>query len=235
VGSDKTREFLAFLGRRGMPMELGYNTVSVDRIRSLARRGGTSSAEADEAEAAFDARDFVILARLVPKKNLATSLSAYALYRLQNPASGRKLRICGDGPLEGELRAQARALGVEQDVVFHGFLQSEQMAPLLARAAALLLVSREEQFGNVVPEALALGIPLILSDACGARYELLRSGVNGYLVEPDNVAGIADAMWRVVATYDGWQRLREQAHALAHLGDVSRFAEAAQRLVFGQV
>jgi len=107
------------------------------------------------------------------------------------------------------------------------------MAPILARAAALVLVSREEQFGNVVPEALALGIPLLLSDACGARYELLRSGVNGYLVEPENVAGIADAMGRIVSSRAAWEQLRENARALAPLGDVSRFAEAVRRLVFG--
>jgi len=233
VGSEQTRAFLAFLGRSSMPMELGYNTVSVDRIRALAQAAPPSGAPAQADGIDFEARDFVILARLVPKKNLASAIAAYAAFRRVNPESPRKLRICGDGPLERDLREQARTQGVEADVVFHGFLQSHEMAPVLARAAALVLVSREEQFGNVVPEALALGIPLLLSDACGARYELLRSGVNGYLVEPENVAGIADAMGRIVSSRAAWEQLRENAHALAPLGDVARFAEGVRRLVFG--
>lgn len=222
VGSSETREFFAFLGMRGRPFALGYNTVSNARIRRLA----------GAVDVTFESRDFIMAARLVPKKNIATALEAFALYRGMNPSDGRRLHICGDGPLEAELRRQASDLGLDDRVVFHGFMQSEQLAPLLARAAALLLVSVEEQFGNVVPEALALGVPVILSDVCGARYELLSSGVNGWLVEANNPQGIAVAMQATVASEADWSRLSQGASERAELGDVARFADGVEALLY---
>lgn len=222
-GSPRTRAFFAFRGMRSRPMRPGYNTVSTARIRALA----------GEARPTFEDRDFVAVSRLVPKKNLATLLRAFALYRERHPDSRRRLRLCGDGPLEGELRALAQGLSLDSAVLFDGFVQTGGLAPILAGAAALVLVSTEEQFGNVVPEALAVGTPVILSDACGARDELLETGVNGFLVEPHNIEGIADALARVVESPERWRAMSEAALRRAPLGDASRFADGVAALMAG--
>jgi glycosyltransferase involved in cell wall biosynthesis len=183
------------------------------------------------AEIPFAERDFLIIARLVEKKNLVVAIEAFAKYLAAHPNSRRQLRICGDGPLEGALRHLTERLGVSHRVVFHGFLQSEEVAKLLVQAVAMLLVSTEEQFGNVVAEALALDVPLILSDVCGARYELLRTGENGFLIEPDNILGLAYYMGVISDDESLWQRLRRGATALAPLGDVARFAKGVEALI----
>jgi glycosyltransferase involved in cell wall biosynthesis len=223
VGGPATRDYFEFLGLRGKPIAFGYNTVSSARIRELAKQ--------DEPEKQFESRDFVIVARLVPKKNIATALRGYARYLAANPHSKRNLQICGNGPLEGELKDLADNLGVADRVIFHGFLQSEAVAPILHRAVALVLVSIEEQFGNVVPEALSLGIPLILSDVCGARYELLQTGVNGFMVEAQNVEGLAYCMEEIAADEESWEKLRAGALKLAPLGDATRFADGVEKLI----
>jgi glycosyltransferase involved in cell wall biosynthesis len=224
VGGPQTRDYLAFLGLGRRPMVHGYNTVSNARVRALA-------AAASPTEASFETRDFLIIARLVEKKNLGVAIEAFARYLAAHPTSQRRLAICGDGPLEGALRALAEHLGVGDRVVFHGFLQSEEVAKLLVQALAMLLVSTEEQFGNVVAEALALDIPVILSDVCGARYELLRTGENGFLVEPDNIAGLAYYMGLMSEDEGLWRRLRQGAADLAPRGDVARFAQGVEALI----
>jgi glycosyltransferase involved in cell wall biosynthesis len=79
----------------------------------------------------------------------------------------RRLLLVGNGPLEGALRDRAAELGLGDAVVFCGFLQSTEVANLLSRALALVLVSVEEQWGLVVNEAVALGLPVIVSEYVG--------------------------------------------------------------------
>ena len=223
VGGFGTRAYFEFLGLRSKPIVYGYNTVSNARIRELA-------AQAAAPARSFAERDFVVVARMVPKKNITAIIDAYARFLVQHPEARRQLHLCGDGSLEQQLRKQVAALGLDDRVIFHGFIQSDGVAGVLKDALALLLVSTEEQFGNVVPEALALRIPVILSDVCGARYELLRTGVNGFLVEADNVEGLAYYLGLLHDDAELWARLSAGAEAMASLGDTARFAEGVAGL-----
>jgi glycosyltransferase involved in cell wall biosynthesis len=211
--------YLRFLGLRRV--ETAYNTISLARIRAAA--GARPAPDG----AAFADRHFTIVARLVEKKNLATALDAYAQYRA-SAETPRDLVVCGAGPLEDALRRQADALGLP--VRFTGFLQSPEVAKLLATTLALLLPSTEEQFGNVVIEAQAMGLPVILSDAAGARDALVRSAVNGFVVEPDNAPGLAWFMARLAGDEPLWRRMCRAATETAELGDSARFADAVARL-----
>lgn len=224
IGSGRrSADYFSFLGLSPGRVVGEYNTVSIERLRRLA---GVSPAPGglDHAE-----RHFVCVARFVPKKNLHALIEAYALYAggVETP---RRLHLCGSGALEEALREQVAALGLEGRVIFEGFLQSDAVARLLGRSLALLLPSLEEQFGNVVIEAQALGLPVILSDNCGARDKLVRSAVNGFVVEPDNPEGMAWFMRALDADPALWRRLSEGAAASAALGDAPRFAEAVRRL-----
>lgn len=221
VGGSRTREYLSFLGLRRRPIATGYNTVSGSRIRSLAGAGVAT---------VFEARHFVLVARLVTKKNIGAAIEAFARFTSIRPSSRRNLQICGDGPLEAELVALAARLGVADRVVFHGFLQSGELATVVANALALVLTSTEEQFGNVVPEALSLGVPLLISDVCGARYDLLQTGVNGFAIEPQNVDGLSRLMAMLDADEGLWARLCQGAEAMASSGDAARFAEGVEAL-----
>jgi glycosyltransferase involved in cell wall biosynthesis len=88
------------------------------------------------------------------------------------------------------MRARIAELGLEDRVVFTGFLQEEAVAAAMDRALALVLVSIEEQWGLVVNEAVSLGLPVIVSAQAGASDLLVRNLVNGYVVQPgDHEAG----------------------------------------------
>ena len=222
VGGRRTVEYLRFLGFRRRKVVEGYDTVDIARIRDLA-----ASPPAPDGTS-FSDRHFTVVARLVPKKNISLAISAYALYRVQAGGGVRPLVIVGYGPLEDTLRDEAEQT---EGVRFEGFLQSDGVAGVLASSLAFILPSTEEQWGQVVNEALAMGVPVLCSDNVGARDSLIRTAVNGYVFEPDNAQGLAQLMLRIGADEDEWRRLAEACHDFAEAGDVSRFADATLALL----
>lgn len=217
-------DYMRFLGFPRHRIQSSYNSVSLERIRTLA--GGPIA----PAGVPFRERHFTIVARMVLKKNISMALKAMKLYadQMRNP---RHLHIFGTGPLEAELRHQARQDGIEDLVHFRGFLQTEEMSRAYGSSLALLLPSIEEQFGNVIPEALAMGLPAILSDNCGGRDMLLRSGVNGFVIEPDNPAGMAFFMSLLSDDEALWRKMSLATQEFVEQADSSRFAEAVEALI----
>lgn len=223
AGSHRTRDYLRLLGIPAERIFLGYDTLSLERIRGLAGKppapDGTPWAE----------RHFTIIARFVPKKNLLHAVDAYDLYRTLAGAQARPLHLCGSGPLEAELRAAVEQRGLRNRVIFRGFLQEQAIAAALGTTLALLLPSTEEQFGLVVNEALAMGLPVVLSDVCGARDLLVRQGVNGTVVEPDNPEGLARAMLTLSRDEAEWRRLSLATRAFQPIADTDHFAESVEK------
>lgn len=226
VGGSRHRDYLRFFGFKAERIEFGYDTVSGDRVRRLS---GSAPAPGG---AEFRTRHFTIVARLVPKKNIAMALEAYGLYVRRAGGGARELHICGSGPLERELRAQAEGLGLSS-VRFRGFVQAPEIARTLAASLALVLPSTEEQWGLVVNEAVAMGVPILCSWNVGARDALLRNAVNGYAFEPDNPAGLARMMEMMASDEGAWRRMAEASSRLAPLGDTRCFGAAVARLVRG--
>ena len=222
VPTPRSRAYLAFLGLRGR-IATGYSTVAIDRIRAAA---GTPPAPAG---LAFDQREWVVVARLVPKKNIALAIDAHARW-LATAARPRDLHLLGSGPLEAELREQAARLGTAARVYFHGFVQSDAVARRLAGALALLLPSTEEQFGLAVIEAQAMGLPVLLTPAAGAADVLVEPGVDGFLLAPDDPAGWAAAMALLAEDEGRWRAMTTAAAAGADRGDVARFVEGVTAL-----
>lgn len=224
AGSPRTVEFFSFLGLRRKPAYLGYNGVDGDRIRAAA---GNIVAPAG---ASFSTRDFVIVARLVQKKNISAALLAFQLF-LPRDVHSRKLVIVGSGPLRDILEKQAKDLNISDKVVFEGNLQTEEVAVILSKSLCLILPSMEEQFGNVVQEAQAVGLPVLLTEICGASDELVRTGVNGFKFESNNPEGLAYYMEQISNDEKLWRRLCAGAQDAWPLGSAERFASAVGELI----
>ena len=220
----RSRSYLVFLGLPEDRVIVGYDTISVERLRALAGSepapGGVPHAE----------RHFTIVARFVHKKNLSLALEAYADYAARNPGRARDLHLCGSGELEGELRRQAERLGLK-GVHFRGYLQEHEIAGVLASTLALVLPSVEEQHGLVVNEALAMGVPVLVSDNCGARDLLVRSAVNGYVFEPDNAAGLAHFLELLDRDAGEWTRLSRGSRQFLPAADTGLFTDAVEQVL----
>jgi glycosyltransferase involved in cell wall biosynthesis len=129
---------------------------------------------------------------LVARKGVGAVLRALGL---MNDTSIGAL-IVGDGPLRAELEGLATRLGLSQRTVFTGF----QRAPLpyLSAMDIFCLASAREGLPRVILEAMLLGKPVVATDIPGCR-ELVRHGETGYLVPPDDVVALADALARLTA------------------------------------
>jgi glycosyltransferase involved in cell wall biosynthesis len=220
VGGRRHASYLRFLGFRRRPVLPGYDAVSMDRVRGQA--GETAMDHAN--------RPFIFVGRFVAKKNLIELIEAYALYAGRAGKDARKLVLVGSGPLDDALRARAGELGLADRVEFPGFLSSEDVSRRLGAALALLLVSTVEQWGLVVNEALALGLPVIVSSQAGSSDALVRNLVNGYVVETGSIEGLARAMNLLASDEALWTNLSQGSLSRAWLGDTGRLADAVDVL-----
>lgn len=222
VAGRRQREFVRMLGFGNRPILPGCDTVGVKRIRQEA---------GDAADCLYEQRNFICVARFVAKKNLFGLIDGYARYVALAAGSPRKLVLAGSGPLEERLRAYCDAKNLSDLVEFTGFLDSVQVSRRLAASLALILISTEEQWGLVVNEAVALGIPVIVSHAVGAGDSLVRNLINGFVFEAAASEGPARAMVALASDKVRWQRMAQASADRAWLADSERFADAVEAMV----
>jgi glycosyltransferase involved in cell wall biosynthesis len=140
---------------------------------------------------------FLASARFLEKKNLFTLLRAYATYRHNAGDNAWKLILLGDGPLRHGLEIERAALKIEHDVLMPGFKQYDELPGYYALANAFVHTSTTEQWGLVVNEAMASGLPVIVSNRCGCVPELVGEGVNGFTFNPDDAGQLGELMLRL--------------------------------------
>lgn len=223
AASERARSYLSYLGVPRHRVLLHYSTLSIDRIAALF--GEPPAPDSTP----FAERDFAIVARLVPKKNLGVALEAFALWLAQTRHL-RDLHICESGPLEDELRAQAERLGITARVRFHGFIQTDAISRILARALCLVLTSTEEQFGLVVIEAQAVGLPVLITANAGAVDELVEPGVNGCILDPRNPRSCAALMLNLSEDETVWRRFATAARDTRYRGDSRHYVDSVRQL-----
>jgi len=101
------------------------------------------------------------------------------------------LVVCGRDRELRRFQAQARAAALEQRVRFAGAL--DDVRPMYAAADCFILPTGYDPFPNTVLEALAMGLPAIVSARCGAA-EVIEPGVNGWVCRPGDPQGLAELM-----------------------------------------
>lgn len=228
VAGKRQANYVRMLGFRRRKVLPGYDTVSVERVRAQAARPLAPAGRP------FAERPFIYVGRFIEKKNLERLLDGYALYSAEAGSAARRLQLVGSGPLESQLRRRAEQLGVADRVDFLGFRSSAEVSGLLADSLALLLVSTVEQWGLVVNEALAVGLPVMVSHPVGARDLLVRNLVNGFTVGPRSPESMATAMLELGRDEGFWRDMVAKSHAMAWLGDSERLADAIELILFPQ-
>ena len=137
---------------------------------------------------------FVIggVGRLDSEKNFGLAIEAVACLR----ASGREayLLLVGQGPERQRLESLAERIGVGANVKFAGALRD--VRPAFAEMNAFVLPSRVETFSNAALEAMAMGLPPVLSDVGGAR-EMIDDGKSGFLFPVNDVGRLEQLLARL--------------------------------------
>ena len=153
----------------------------------------------------------LFVGRLHPQKGVDTLLRAFALLRPRLPRPA-VLRIVGDGPRRDQLRALAVDLGVDAHVEFAG--QRDDVGPYLDAADVFVLPSRAEGLSNALLEAMAAGIPPVVSDVAGNR-DGVRDGHSGLTAAVDDPPALAAALQRLLGDRTLRARLGAQARRAA--------------------
>ena len=165
--------------------------------------------------------------RLIPKKGVATSLRAFAIFKKDNPHA--EFFIAGKGPLQPELEMLADGLGILRDVHFVGFLSQPKLLELYASSHLFLhpseISSNQDQEGvpNSALEAMATGLPVVATRHGGIP-EAVDHGRTGFLVAEEDHVGLAKAMQLTTSSPALLKKMAERAHATV----VERFEQAAQ-------
>lgn len=196
VGGDPHRVYLEELGMEPAGIFLGYDVVDNDYFSTNAE---TARSHAGEIRRQLDLpeRYFLASSRFIEKKNLHRLIQAFDLYRKRVGPEPLHLVILGDGELRPQLENLVRERGLTDLVRLPGFAPYDLLPKYLGLATAFVHASTTEQWGLVVNEAMAAGLPVIVSDRCGCAPDLVSSGDNGYLIDPFDCEQMASQLLRV--------------------------------------
>jgi glycosyltransferase involved in cell wall biosynthesis len=193
VDGTRHREYVASLGlpveaifvKNGTgPVDLEFFRTEVDRLRpereNLCSRRG------------IPPRNFLYVGRFSPEKNIPALLEAYRRVRAGR-ADGWGLILLGDGPQRKEIEGIVSSRGIP-DVWLPGFRQKEELPLYYVMSDALVLPSLSEPWGLVAIEAMAAGLPVLVSNRCGCYPDAVREGVNGFSFDPSDAGALSGRM-----------------------------------------
>ena len=247
IGGQRHVEYLVELGMPRERIFTGYDVVDNAYFRRRAEEVRSQKSEVRQ-KYGLPENYFLASARFIEKKNLPRLIKAYAKYRQRSSAFaatadrevGRQrsevsngnapwdLVLLGDGPLREALNSQLSTLNLHRHVHLPGFKQYEELPVYYALAKAFVHPSTTEQWGLVVNEAIASGLPVIVSERCGCAPELV--GDNGFTFDPLNEDELTARLLDMASLSDDEQRrLGDASYRIAANVAPERFGEALEQ------
>jgi len=160
---------------------------------------------------------------LVPVKGVAYLIEAWRM--VERECQDARLLIVGDGPDRDGLRSAVEQAGVGDSVCFAGRVPNPDVALYMAAADLFVLPSLSEGFPLVVLEAMASGLPVVVSNVTGLA-EIVADGENGLLVPPTDVKRLAAAMVRLIESPEERDRIGRANREAAAARSWTAIAEA---------
>ena len=148
--------------------------------------------------------------RLIPKKGVATTLCAFAIFQKRFPKA--ELCIAGKGPLQAHLEELAEELGIASKVHFHGFLSQPELMELYATSHIFLHPSEtppdqnQEGIPNSILEAMSTGLP-VAATRHGGIPEAVEQGRGGFLVDERDFEALASRMKEIARSADTFREM----------------------------
>jgi glycosyltransferase involved in cell wall biosynthesis len=204
AGGTPHRDYLVQLGLAREKIFLGYDVVDNDYFQRKSAEARSQRSEV-RSKLGLPENFFLASARFVQKKNLFGLIQAYGRYRALAEKSGTEkakiwpLVLLGDGPLKTEIKKSISELGLETLIHLPGFKQYDELPAYFGLASAFVHASTTEQWGLVVNEAMASGLPVLVSNRCGCAADLVSPGVNGFQFDPNNVDQLAQLLLKISA------------------------------------
>ena len=238
VGGQRHVEYLADLGMPRERIFTGYNVVDNHYFRQKTEDVRSQTSKVRQ-KYALPKNYFLASARFVEKKNLAKLVRAYAEYRRRSNLGNLKsdvnhqhsawdLVLLGDGPLKSDLCRLIFDLRLQAYVHLPGFKPYDELPIYYALANAFVHASTSEQWGLVVNEAIASGLPVVVSNRCGCAPELVNG--NGFTFDPASEDELATRLLEMASLSDQERKqLADESHRIAANFAPERFGEGLER------
>jgi len=245
VGGQRHVEYLVELGMPRERIFTGYDVVDNAYFEQRAleiRNANPLQADETRKKHALPENYFLASARFIQKKNLPILIRAYAEYRRRSSAfakatADREVRgenapwdlvLLGDGPMRDTLNTQLSTLKLHAHVHLPGFKPYDELPVYYGLARAFVHASTTEQWGLVVNEAVASGLPVIVSNRCGCVPELVQD--NGFTFDPANESELAEWLLQMASlSADERRRLGEASFRIAANFAPDRFGEGLKQ------
>ncbi len=188
VGGELHRDYLIKLGFPGERIFLGYDVVDNDYFAQRAEAARLDPFPAKLRQPEIPSRPyFLVVTRLLKRKNVFRMVEAFAAYRQQiGDDKAWDLVICGSGEEEPSIRNLILEKELKECVHLPGFITYQALGDWYGLANAFVHPALQEQWGLVVNEACAAGLPVLCSRTVGACNELVHDGQNGLLFDPES-------------------------------------------------
>lgn len=240
VGGQPHEDYIASLGMPRARVFTGYDAVDNEYFSREARKSRMAR-EVIREKYALPPNYFLASARFIEKKNLPGLLEAYAGYRQLAGKAGNSqckeknkpwdLVLLGDGDLKALLLDLRSALHLEDCIHLPGFIQYPDLPAYYGLANAFIQASTTEQWGLVVNEAMASGLPVLVSKRCGCAENLVQDDVNGFTFDPYDPRELAQLMLRISASDFPLSKFGEASHNIISDWGTERFGSGVEAAV----
>ncbi|MGX7689275.1 glycosyltransferase family 4 protein [Flectobacillus roseus] len=188
-------QYILALGAKSNQLLVEKNCVDNFKIRSIYDEA-KQRVEQSKQNFRLKKRNLIFVGRLIPFKNLSSLLHAFGEIKSQF-SKDWGLIILGDGEERANLENLVNEKNIENVSFFPGVGWME-VPNYLALADILVLPSYSEPWGLVVNEAMACGMPVIVSENCGCAADIVKDGVNGFTFNPYDINRLKEILVSVM-------------------------------------
>jgi 1,2-diacylglycerol 3-alpha-glucosyltransferase len=166
---------------------------------------------------------FLFVGRILPRKGIETLLEAYKQYRETAKEEVWDLVIVGAGDHLNSLRTQFSGVS---GLHYAGAQFGDELCKYYGLARVLIVPSDSDPWGLVVNEAMASGLPVIVSSGCGAGKTLVRDAENGWIFKSGNVDQLKSLMYRItLLSPETLNKMGKKSHEIIAQWTLDRFAD----------
>jgi len=209
VGGTQSKSFNRKMAPAGTPILTAYQSTNDQSLMM-----GTKTLPTKWTNRS-DMTTILYLSRIVEYKGLDILVRAFS--EIEKGPQQTRLIVAGDGPFREYCEKLSRRLDV-RNITFYGNVQNEDAWKVYKDADIFVLPCSgkdgTEAWGLVINEATSMGLPIITTDAVGAVGDLVKDGINGYVIEAGSTSALCRALEKVIADKDKMQRMGRESRKL---------------------
>jgi len=172
---------------------------------------------------------FLFVGRFLPRKGLETLVKAYKDYRVQVKSESWGLVLVGTGSHLGTIQKLSKGI---PEILFAGPQFGDDLCHYYALSNGVIVPSLIDQWGLVVNEGMASGLPVIVSRGCGSAKTLVQEGENGWTFEPGDDEALTKLMIRASSSpSDALKEMGRKSQSIVSEWSLDRFADGVLKAI----